>query len=421
MPQDTPLTDRYDRALQYARSHHATQLRKGTDIPYFAHVMAVSGLVLEMGGSEDEAIAGLLHDVVEDGGGEAAIAEIRERFGPDVLEMVLANSDTTVEPKPPWLQRKTAYIEGIATKSPGAQRVSLADKLHNARAILLDYRTHGEELWARFKAGEGESVRWYYRALHDAFVRRADALGHDAAPILDELGRTLDELDRLTALAAGRVPADEVPRLYLNVMSSLDWLVALEFGRVDDGQPGDAWEVLAPDCGILVDLGRPVGFKVLDYSTYDPYDEEHEAAWSGPRFHVPQLGLREATANEIVLATRALYGTENSVNRDYFGAAANESGEEALALWLGCLQAGDSMAHFALGYTLLELGRPHEAYRHLRYYTDLAPGIAWNWIWRGHAARALGYLEEARLAYTAALELDDEDETDAEALRAERG
>ena len=144
-----------------------------------------------------------------------------------------------------------------------------------------------------------------------------------------------------------------------------------------------------------MDAGRAVGFKVLDYSTYDPYDEEQEAAWSGPRFHVPQLGLREATANEIVLATRALYGTENSVNRDYFGAAANESGEEALALWLGCLQAGDSMAHFALGYTLLELGRTHEAYRHLRYYTDIAPGIAWSWAYRGRAAAAVGFVEGA--------------------------
>lgn len=212
-----------------------------------------------------------------------------------------------------------------------------------------------------------------------------------------------------------------LPRLYLNVMSSLDWLVALEFGRVDDGQPGDAWEELVPDCGLLMDGGRAVGFKVLDYSTYDPYAEEHEGAWSGPRFHVPQLGLSDATANEIVLAARALYGTESSINRDYFSAAVNESGEEALALWLGCLQAGDSMAHFALGYTLLELGRPREAYRHLRYYTDIAPGIAWNWVWRGHAAKELGLIEEARLSYTTALELDDEDETDAEDLLIELG
>jgi len=215
--------------------------------------------------------------------------------------------------------------------------------------------------------------------------------------------------------------AAPLPRLYLNVVASLDWLVALEFGRVDEGQGGDAWEVLAPHCGLLMDAGRAVGFKVLDYSIYDPYAEEHEGAWSGPRFHVPQLGLPDATANEIVLATRALYGTQDSINRSYFDAAVNESGEEALALWLGCLQSGDSMAHFALGYTLMELGRPQEAYRHLRYYTDIAPGIAWTWVWRGHAAKALGLLEEARLAYTAALELDDEDETDAQELLDELG
>ena len=197
---DTPiLTDRFDVALAYAVGHHRRQLRKGTEVPYVAHLLAVTAITLEMGCSENEAIGALLHDVVEDRGGPAALEEIRVRFGADVARIVKANSDTDEEPKPPWPQRKQAYIDSIPHKEPDELRVSLADKLHNARAILLDYRTHGEELWSRFKAGEGESVRWYYRALADAFEAQRERLGPGAAPAVDELRRTVAELDRLAA------------------------------------------------------------------------------------------------------------------------------------------------------------------------------------------------------------------------------
>ena len=111
---------------------------------------------------------------------------------------MLANSDSDSEPKPPWLQRKQDYIAAIAHKAPDELRVSLADKLHNARAILLDYRTHGDELWTRFRTGAGRAIRWYYRELYEAFDARRDALGPSAMPALEELGRTIDELDRLT-------------------------------------------------------------------------------------------------------------------------------------------------------------------------------------------------------------------------------
>jgi GTP pyrophosphokinase len=191
------LTDRFDEAFLLASEHHRSQLRKGTSIPYISHLMAVASLVLEMGGTEDEAIGALLHDMVEDGGGPAALADIRARFGDDVARIVDANSDTDVEPKPPWRERKEAYIAAIAHKQPDELRVSLADKLHNARAILLDYRVHGEDLWARFKAGEGASVRWYYRALREAFAARRDDLGAGAVAYLDELGRVVAEIDRL--------------------------------------------------------------------------------------------------------------------------------------------------------------------------------------------------------------------------------
>ena len=191
------LSADFDRALLLATSHHRRQLRKGSQTPYVAHLLGVASLVLEMGAGESEAIGALLHDAVEDGGGPPMLERIRREFGDDVARIVSANSDTDEEPKPPWPERKRAYIEAMASKRPDELRVSLADKLHNARAILLDYRTVGDELWARFKPGSGEPVRQYYRALYGAFAARADDMGPGAQPLLDELRRTLDELDRL--------------------------------------------------------------------------------------------------------------------------------------------------------------------------------------------------------------------------------
>lgn len=195
---DEPLlTDRFDEALHFATRHHARQLRKGTPIPYTAHVLAAASLVLEMHGDEDEAIGALLHDVVEDGGGSAALEEIRERFGEAVAEIVLANSDS-VDERGPWYQRKQAYVDSFPSKSPAALRVSLADKLHNARSILTDYRTHGDAVWARFKQGQGIATRIYYRELALAFERERGRLGEGAAPYVEELRRVVDAI---TALA----------------------------------------------------------------------------------------------------------------------------------------------------------------------------------------------------------------------------
>ena len=134
---------------------------------------------------------------------------------------------------------------------------------------------------------------------------------------------------------------------------------------------------------------------------------------------MPQLGLTDASVGEIVLAARALFGGP-TINRVYFKAAVNADPEEALDLWLSCLAAGDCMAHFALGYTLYDLGRFHEAYRHLRYYAELAPAGSWNWCWYGKAAQAIGEIDEARTAYLRAIELEPCDqETDAAELLAE--
>jgi (p)ppGpp synthase/HD superfamily hydrolase len=202
---DIPLlSSRFDAALHYATRHHALQLRKGTPVPYAAHLLAVASLVLEMQGDEDEAIGGLLHDVVEDGGGRRALAEIEAAFGATVADIVRANSDTLdPEDDPPsggadWYRRKKGYVDAFPAKSPAALRVSLADKIHNSRSVLLDYRTLGDDLWARFGQTKGLATRVYYRALAAAFERERGRLGTPAQPYVDELRRTVDAI---TALA----------------------------------------------------------------------------------------------------------------------------------------------------------------------------------------------------------------------------
>lgn len=207
---DTPLlTERFDAALHHATAHHARQLRKGTDVPYAAHLLAAASLVLEMGGDEDEAIAALLHDVVEDGGGPEALAEIERRFGPVVAGLVLDNTDAVerdpddVPPARAWYDRKRAFVDAFPRKSPAALRVSLADKLHNARSILLDYRTFGDDLWARFGQRQGLATRVYYRELARAFEGERERLGPSAGPYVDELRRTVDAITVLTAERQG--------------------------------------------------------------------------------------------------------------------------------------------------------------------------------------------------------------------------
>ena len=198
---DTPLlTERFDAALHYATRHHARQLRKGTPIPYAAHLLAAASLVLEMHGDEDEAIGALLHDVVEDGGGQTALAEIEDAFGAPVAAIVRDNSDWVPDggDKPRWYERKRAYIDAFPRKSPPALRVCLADKLHNARSILLDYRTEGDLLWARFGQGQGIATRIYYRELAAAFERERGRMGEAAGPFVEELRRVVDAI---TALA----------------------------------------------------------------------------------------------------------------------------------------------------------------------------------------------------------------------------
>ena len=193
----------------------------------------------------------------------------------------------------------------------------------------------------------------------------------------------------------------ELPRLYINVDPDYDWLIAIEFGRVDDGQPPENWRGVSEDFGYLhdgpADIGLELGFRLNRFSSVDLEDPTVAEIWGEPHFDAPQLGLLDASAGEIVLATRQMYGAENhSLNRVYFSHATGLEGSEAVSAWIDCLQSGDSMAHFALGYSLHELGRFHEAYRHLRYYATIAPAQPWAQCWFGKAAQSIGETVEAR-------------------------
>lgn len=182
---------RFEEALAYASRVHAGQRRKGTEVPYIIHLLAVAAIVGENGGTEDEAIAALLHDAPEDQGGEERLADIRARYGDEVADIVEACSDTFETPKPPWLERKEQYIARIRGEPGTVRLVSAADKLHNARSVLSDYREVGENLWGRFTGGR-EGTLWYYEALLEAFRETGTK-----PAVVDELDRTIVELKNI--------------------------------------------------------------------------------------------------------------------------------------------------------------------------------------------------------------------------------
>jgi (p)ppGpp synthase/HD superfamily hydrolase len=190
------LSARFDSALVFAAQLHATQARKGSGVPYIAHLLAVASLVLEHGGTEDDAIAALLHDAVEDQGGRATRDRIRALFGVAVTAIVDGCSDTDQTPKPPWKQRKEAYIAHLPDASASVRLVSLADKVHNAQTILHDYRRMDAALWSRFTAGRDDQL-WYYRSLVQAFQGTDTA---DTAPqLVANLNEAVSALEHETA------------------------------------------------------------------------------------------------------------------------------------------------------------------------------------------------------------------------------
>jgi (p)ppGpp synthase/HD superfamily hydrolase len=179
-----PLSKHYDDALVYAADLHRDQVRKGSGIPYIAHLLSVSSRVLSAGGTEVQAIGGLLHDAAEDQGGEVTLEVIRKRFGPDVAQIVADCTDSWTEPKPEWRTRKETYLSALPAKSPTSLLVSLADKVDNAEAILSDYRQIDDDLWKRFTGGRDGTI-WYYRTLSGIFDRALPG------PLARDLARTV--------------------------------------------------------------------------------------------------------------------------------------------------------------------------------------------------------------------------------------
>jgi (p)ppGpp synthase/HD superfamily hydrolase len=185
------LTTRFDEALRFASDLHRSQERKASGVPYIGHLLSVSSLVIEGGGTETQAIAALLHDAVEDQGGAKTLAAIREKFGDDVATIVDECSDTDQVPKPPWKQRKQKYVDHLGYASKATLLVSLADKLDNARAILRDYRTDGPAVFERFNEKDPREHLWYYRSLLVVYQR------HENGWLVEELERVLDTLEGL--------------------------------------------------------------------------------------------------------------------------------------------------------------------------------------------------------------------------------
>lgn len=184
------LTQRFDEAFRYAHDAHATQVRKGTvPVPYIGHLMGVASIVLDDGGSEDEAIAALLHDAPEDQGGRERLDDIRKRFGDTVAKIVEDCTDSWETPKRPWIERKRAYTEHARHLTPSSLRVSAADKVHNGYAILRDLRTEGEDVWSRFNA-KADDVIAYYQTL----VRSYREAG--GGKLVDELERIVRGIER---------------------------------------------------------------------------------------------------------------------------------------------------------------------------------------------------------------------------------
>ncbi|MGI8793830.1 MAG: HD domain-containing protein [Acidimicrobiales bacterium] len=189
---DPILGPRFGQAAAYAAEAHAHQARKCTQIPYVSHLFAVASIVLEMGGTEDGAIAALLHDAVEDQGGEERRVDIEATFGANVAAIVQGCSAEAKEEGLTWRQRKERYLAHLAIAPQSVLTVSLADKVHNLRSIAADRREVGERVWKRFNAGRDEQG-WYYRSLAAAYRGRVEP-GSSLSRFVDELDRLLTEV-----------------------------------------------------------------------------------------------------------------------------------------------------------------------------------------------------------------------------------
>ena len=186
------LSPKFTEALEFATKLHNHQNRKGTNVPYISHLLIVAGMVLEFGGNEDQAIAALLHDAIEDQGGKSTRVQIRDKFGENVTRIVDGCTDSDTFIKPPWRKRKENYLQHLEQADDSILLVSGCDKIHNAGSILRDYRILGDSLWSRFHGGK-EGTLWYYREVLKVFLK------HKPGPVADELNRIVTELENLAS------------------------------------------------------------------------------------------------------------------------------------------------------------------------------------------------------------------------------
>jgi len=184
------LSGKFDEAMVYCNAVHAAQTRKKTGMPRIAHLLVVAGTVLEHGGSEEEAIAALLHDAVEDAGGSERLADIGRRFGDVVAGIVEGCSEKTGEKERPWRERKAAFVQQLASASSSVRLIAMADKLHNGRALLRKLREEGELAWAPY-TGKKEGTIWYYRTFLEAMR------GKEPSALIEELDEVVQAVERL--------------------------------------------------------------------------------------------------------------------------------------------------------------------------------------------------------------------------------
>ena len=302
----TPVSERFHAALAYASALHAGQLRKGTRIPYVAHLLAVTTIVLEAGGTEDEAIAALLHDGPEDQGGEVTLDAIGRRFGDEVGAIVAACSDTFEDPKPPWEQRKRAYREHLLHAGKSALLVSIADKLHNARATLRDVRAEGPQVWDRFSATR-EQVIDNYRGLIDVYAKAVSDARREG--LLAELRSVVHELAGVGFVESPAKAAAAERWFGYGRWDAPYWFIGKEPGGSDDPEQYASWERLgAPelldcrehdlDCAADGKVGqwhggdrprlqgtwRPLIAMTLAFEGADAYDEDAVRAYQDARW-----------------------------------------------------------------------------------------------------------------------------------------
>lgn len=214
-------------------------------------------------------------------------------------------------------------------------------------------------------------------------------------------------------------------RVFISNIPDHDWLIALEFGCVDEGQAPERWAGVTEHFGYLKDEdGRTLGFKALEASKLDLSSPEYESIWHGPQFCAPTLALERASAAEVIVAARVFYAGRPSLNRYFFSAAIDaETRRDEIGEWIACVESGDCMAHYGLGIALMESGDHQLAYKHLRYYATIAPCEAWAQYWYARAACAIDLPIEARsaLARATALAADDDLRVAVSELRAEMG